>query len=125
MGDGRAGNVAVAQVEYLVAAVIRLAPPPVARVRLPSALNARRMSPRAGKRLTTLRPVLRWPRRARARLYNVQIFAVEGTTLRKVHSAFPATTHLRVPQGVPAFGKRYLWRVWPYLRAGSRVRPAG
>jgi hypothetical protein len=124
-----AGNVATAQVDYLVAArgdvepdgttqVIRLAPPSPPPVRLPSMQNARRLSPRAGSRITTLRPGLRWQRRARARLYNVQIFALEGATVRKVLSAFPSTARLRVPKGVLAFGTRYVWRVWPYLPSG-------
>ena len=127
-----AGNVATAQVDYLVAdraagpaQVIRLAPPPAAPVRLPRAQNARLLSPPAGSRVTTLRPLLRWQRRARARLYNVQIFGLEGAALRKVLSRFPASARLRVPRGVLAFGTRYVWRVWPYLPSGFTPAPLG
>ncbi|HSJ74151.1 MAG TPA: hypothetical protein VK904_07530 [Miltoncostaeaceae bacterium] len=131
-----AGNQASARVDYSVASsggpgaqsqVIRVGPVPEPEpsLRVPGTRNARRLSPPAGARLTTLRPLLRWRPRAGARLYNVQLFVVEGATPRKVHSAFPASARYRVPRGVLGFGRRYLWRAWPYLAGGYTRAPVG
>jgi hypothetical protein len=83
------------------------------------------MSPAAASRLATLRPLLRWRPRPGARLYNVQVFEVRGAAVRKVLSAFPAGPRLRVPRGTLRAGRRYAWRVWPYLRGGYPSRPIG
>ena len=100
-------------------------PEPKASPGAPRTRNARRLSPPAGARLTTRRPELRWRVRAGARLYNVQLFLLEGATPRKVHSAFPASARYRVPRGVLSVGERYLWRAWPYMAGGYTAQPVG
>jgi hypothetical protein len=42
-----------------------------------------------------------------------------------VLSAFPAGARLRVPAGTLAFGRRYVWRVWPYVGKRYPRRPIG
>jgi len=81
----------------------------------PRTVNARKLTPRAGSVLRTLRPTLRWARYPRATLYNVQIFRVRGTSSVKVLSAFPRGTRYVVPRGKLKAGQRYVWRVWPYV----------
>ena len=129
-----AGNAVTARVDYSVAPpgapgapVIRLAPAPGPKVvrGVPVTSRARLLSPPAGSRLAAREPVLSWRARAGARLYNLQIFRLEGDTPRKILSAFPANARFRVPDGVLAFGNRYLWRVWPYLAGGYPRRPIG
>jgi len=129
-----AGNASTADVDYTVVPLataraaqrIALAPPPPSGpTRLPRAQRAHLLSPPAGSRITTRRPMLRWRPRARARLYNVQLFLLESGTPRKVLSAFPEGARLRVPRAKLAFGKRYLWRVWPYLAGGYTRSPIG
>lgn len=131
-----AGNQASARVDFSVAStadpggtsqIIRVGPvpePALSPLR-PTTRNARRLAPPAGARLTTLRPVLSWRPRAGARLYNLQLFLLDGTAPRKIHSAFPASARYRVPRGVLGFGRRYLWRVWPYLADGYTKAPVG
>jgi hypothetical protein len=108
-------------------APIALVPPPIgeARVPRPVTLNARRLRPRAGAVLRSQRPILRWPARRTARLYNVQIFRLRGASITKVVSAFPRLNRFRVPPRRLAFGHRYVWRVWPYLGGGYTARPLG
>jgi hypothetical protein len=135
-----AGNVTTAAVDYAVAPAPAAAPaaapagpavlqpprarrPPAAAIRL--ARNHRLMSPAAASRLTTLRPLLRWRPRRGARLYNVQVFEVKGSSVRKVLSAFPAGPRMRVPARTLAAGRTYAWRVWPYLRGGYPKTPIG
>ena len=131
-----AGNAATARADYSVAPptsgapgapIIRLAPSPAPKVvrGVPVTTRARLLSPPAGSRVTTRGPRLSWRPRAGARLYNLQIFGLEGDTPRKVLSAFPTTARFRVPDGVLAFGNRYLWRVWPYLAGGYPRQPIG
>ncbi len=131
-----AGNESGARVDYSVATTaepgspsqgIRAGPvpEPAPSLLVPRTRNARRLAPPAGARLTTLRPTLSWRSRAGARLYNLQLFLVEGTAPRKIHSAFPASARYRVPRGVLAFGRRYLWRPWPYLAGGYTKQPVG
>ena len=91
----------------------------------PRTLNARALRPRVGVRLPTRRPLLRWPARKGARLYNVQIFRLRGTRATKVVSMFPRRHRLRVPAGRLAYGKTYFWRVWPYVRGKYTSRPLG
>ena len=128
-----AGNAATARVDYAVmptaprpAQILPLAPgPPSPAMGPPRLRRAHLMSPPAGRRVTTLRPLLRWRPHARASLYNVQLFLLEGGAARKVLSAFPAGARLRVPAGTLAFGRRYVWRVWPYVGKRYPRRPIG
>ena len=138
-----AGNAATARGDYAVAAagqttapgapgrpgqVIRLAPQPPPRLVLgvPQTLNALRLRPAAGSRVTAPRDlVLRWRPRAGARLYNLQMWVVEGGTLRKFLSRFPAGASFRVPAGALSFGHRYVWRAWAYLGRGYAKAPVG
>jgi hypothetical protein len=131
-----AGNASVVTVDYLVAPAPLIPSPaaavpagPSPRAGLPGVArllrHARRLSPRAGSRVTSLRPLLSWSPHARARLYNLQLFAVERTAVRKVLSAFPAGPRLRVPRRTLAPGSRYVWRVWPYLAGGYPRAPLG
>ncbi len=135
-----AGNAASVSVGYVVAAPLVAAPlvaaPPSAapagpalRAGLPKVgrllRHARRLSPRAGSRVTSARPLLSWSPHTRARLYNLQLFAVERRAVRKVLSAFPAGPRLRVPRRTLAPGNRYVWRVWPYLAGGYPKAPLG
>jgi hypothetical protein len=127
-----AGNVAISVVEYEIRPAGIVTPagsgPPAAGVPSPSApvtLNARRLRPRAGAVLTSKRPVLRWPARRAAHLYNLQIFRLRGASITKVVSAFPRLNRFRVPARRLAFGDRYVWRVWPFLARGHTVRPLG
>ncbi len=102
-----------------------LTPPRPVPIITPATINARVLHPRRGATLATRRPVLRWPRLARARLYNLQVFRLRGSTATKVLSAFPIVTRFRVPPKRVAFGERYVWRVWPYLATGYPTRPLG
>jgi len=81
------------------------------------------LSPPDGRRVRTLRPVLRWiGRPAGTTLFNLQIF--DGR--RKVHSAFPKGNRYKVPPGVLRHARRYVWRVWPFRgRLGYAIRPLG
>ena len=101
------------------------APPAVTRLRLP-ARNAKKLKPRAGARVRSLRPVLRWPRSRRASVYNVQLFVVgQRNKLRKIHSAFPRSPRLRVPSRELRRGRCYVWRVWPFIGKKFTKRPLG
>ena len=100
-------------------------PPVVTRVIRPKTLHARRLTPRAGARVSTRRPLLRWRAHPRARFYNVQLFRLRGAKATKVLSVFPRTTRFRVPAKRIAPGGRYVWRVWPYLATGYPDRPLG
>lgn len=114
-----------------VTATRTAAPAPVTRPRAPAVtaprtFQARRLRPRAGVRITTRRPLLRWTRRPGARLYNVQIFRLTGRTgVTKVLSAFPRANRYRVPRGRLAPGHRYIWRVWPHRGGRYDRRPLG
>ena len=70
------------------------------------------MTPRKGKVLGTLRPILKWRRNLAAQLYNIQI--LDLNTNRKVVSAFPKKPAYRVPAKRLKPGHRYAWRVWAY-----------
>lgn len=92
----------------------------------PASFNARALRPRAGVKLTYLRPVLRWTRGPRTtRLYNVQVFEIRGRKVRKVLTAFPRTTRYRVPAGKLRRDRRYVWRVWPYAAGRYTAKPKG
>ena len=105
---------------------VKLTPPKSGRPR-PVILYPRRLKPRAGVRIPTLRPVLQWRRGPRfTMLYNVQVFEIRGRRVVKVKSAFSRNTQWRVPPRTLKKGKRYAWRVWPYrgLR-GYTKKPLG
>jgi hypothetical protein len=91
----------------------------------PAVRNARALTPKAGARITSVRPVLRWKARKGASLYNVQVFRLKGTKLTKVVTAFPRATRYRVPQGKLKPGFRYVWRVWPYVDQRFPSQPLG
>ena len=91
----------------------------------PTVRNARALTPKAGARITSVRPVLRWKSRRGASLYNVQVFRLKGTKLTKVVTAFPRATHYRVPKGKLKAGFRYVWRVWPYVNQRFPSQPLG
>lgn len=129
-----AGNEEISEARYEVVAGpgTVLAPPAAAATPAPATapvrprtLNARRLLPRAGARLATRRPLLRWRAHSSAQLYNVQVFRLRGATATKVLSAFPRATRFRVPARRIAAGGRYVWRVWPYLAKGYPDRPLG
>ena len=68
---------------------------------------------------------MRWTGGPRgASLYNVQVFEVAGTRLRKVRSAYPTGTRFVLPrrQALRA-GRCYVWRVWPYRGRGYTAAP--
>jgi hypothetical protein len=82
------------------------------------------LAPAAGAQLTAP-PVLRWRPVARASYYNVQLWR-NG---RKILTAWPARTQLRVPSSWRYRGAsyrltpgRYRWYVWPGFGARSAAR---
>lgn len=95
-------------------------------------MNTKRLKPRVGARIRTVRPILRWTRGPRrTTLYNVQIFSV-GTTsgenatmvrLTKMRSAFLRTRTMRLRGLRP--GRCYVWRVWPYVGRRFTSKPLG
>jgi hypothetical protein len=91
----------------------------------PATRNARALTPKAGARITSVRPVLRWKARRGASLYNVQIFRLKGRKLTKVVTAFPRGATYRVPRGKLKAGFRYVWRVWPYVNRRFPNQPLG
>ena len=91
----------------------------------PTTRNAKAMTPRAGVKITSVRPVLRWKSRKGASLYNVQVFRLKGTKLTKVVTAFPRSTSYRVPKGKLKAGFRYVWRVWPFVNQRFPGQPLG
>jgi|GEM_PF-4755156 len=96
--------------------------PPAVRAPLPPGLRrlvsaAHLVRPARGAAVG-VRPVLRWrDGRRGVRLYNVQVFTADGRP-RKVLSVFPRGRAVRLPAGALQPGRRYLWRVWPYLASG-------
>ncbi|MGE0028846.1 MAG: hypothetical protein AB7U07_17285, partial [Thermoleophilia bacterium] len=91
----------------------------------PTTRNAAALRPRPGRVVTAARPLLRWRAAGGADLYNLQVFRVTTTGMRKVRSIFPAVNRTRVA-GL-RFGQRYAWRVWPFDRAagGYARQPLG
>ena len=78
----------------------------------PKTLNAKFLLPKAGAKLRTLTPILRWKKRPKGvKIYNLQIFLNN----KKILSRFPAGQSFKVPKGVLKPGKQYLWRVWPFF----------
>lgn len=96
------------------------------KVTLPRTINAGRLLPRRNGVVRTSRPVLRWPRRVGARLYNVQVFRLRvGLPPAKIASLFPRTNRVKVPPKRLRTGVRYAWRVWPFMRTGYTRAPLG
>jgi hypothetical protein len=93
----------------------------------PRTSNSDALQPRAGSRVTTRRPRLRWEPQPDTRLYNVQVFRLRAGRIAEVVSAFPRRARMRVPGGRLRSGERYAWRVWPYrAEEGSYTpRPLG
>ena len=140
-----AGNEAISIVDYSVRApgtatggvsgtpseAITLVPQPeskpVARTIpfRPRTLNAAALRPRVGLKVPTRTPLLRWTKRKDAALYNVQIYWLRGRNATKVASLFPRGGNVRVPRGRVAYGKTYIWRVWPYVKGRYTTRPLG
>ncbi|MFN8121244.1 MAG: hypothetical protein U0237_02310 [Thermoleophilia bacterium] len=90
----------------------------------PNTRNAKALLPKVGTKVRPTATVLRWKKTKGATLYNLQIFRIDGTTYRKVHSAFPRGLKYKVPKKVLKSGRRYVWRVWPYLGAKRKYTPA-
>jgi len=90
----------------------------------PTTRNAKALLPRVGSKVRPARAILRWKKTRGATLYNVQVFRIDGSTYRKVHSAFPRGIRYTIPKRVLKADKRYVWRVWPYLGAKKRYTPA-
>lgn len=110
-------------------------PPPPAvkptRLVLPK-MNTKRLTPRVGASLRTVRPVLTWSRGPKGTtLYNVQVFRVGANTttqnatvqLTKLRSVFPRARQVRL-RGLKR-GQCYVWRVWPYIGSKFTVKPLG
>jgi hypothetical protein len=130
-GEDAAGNAGPWQPEPFAVVPPPAAGPTVApssRERLPTR-NPARLRPRAGARLDTARPLLRWRGApAGARLFNVQVFRASsrGLRLRKVHTAFPAADRYRLPRRARLTpGACYVWRVWPFVGGGFTQTPLG
>ena len=87
--------------------------------------HADRMRPRAGAVVGTGRPAMRWtagPRGTTA--YNLQVFEVSGSRLRKVRSAYPSGTRFVLPRrSALRPGRCYVWRVWPYRGRAYTAAP--
>ncbi|MCC6831245.1 MAG: hypothetical protein IT200_07855 [Thermoleophilia bacterium] len=97
-------------------------PAPTTTRRTPPVQNPRRMKPRAGAGLKAA-PTLRWVRQPKATLYNVQVFRVYGTKYIKVLTAFPRGNTLKLSRKKILKGRRYVWRVWPYIGGTRRYTP--
>lgn len=91
----------------------------------PRTLNVAALRPRIGLKVPTRTPLLRWTKRKDARVYNVQIYWLRGKSATKVASLFPRGGNVRVPRGRVAYGKTYIWRVWPYVNGRYTTRPLG
>lgn len=97
-------------------------PVPAAPVVPPGAADQARafgrlLSPSAAEWLPWETPVLRWRPKSGARYYNVQVF--RGA--RRVLSAWPRGSRLRVPVDVLKQGRTYVWVVWPGRGARARA----
>lgn len=97
-------------------------PTPAPALRTPPVQNPKRLKPRPGAALKAA-PVLRWVRQPRATLYNVQVFRVNGRRYTKVLTAFPRGNALKLPRAKVIKGRRYVWRVWPYLGGARKYTP--
>ncbi|MCC6831174.1 MAG: hypothetical protein IT200_07480 [Thermoleophilia bacterium] len=92
--------------------------------RVPGLRNTAAMRPKVGA-LVGRGTVLRWTATRGAALYNVQVFRITASGgYTKVASAFPRRNRLTLRL---AAGRRYVWRVWPYMArtAAYRRTPVG
>ena len=82
-----------------------------------------RLRPAAGAVVTTRRPVMRWTAGPRGTsLYNVQVFEVAGTRLKKVRSAYPEGTRFVLPQRQALrAGRCYVWVPCPHCWGQRRI----
>jgi hypothetical protein len=90
----------------------------------PRTINARMLSPKAGAKIRSLTPVLRWKLHPKGvKIYNLQMFL----NSKKILSRFPTGQSFKVPKGVLKAGKRYVWRIWPYFgpKRGYPSKPIG
>ena len=89
--------------------------------------NTRFLTPRAGVRISTLRPTLRWRGLPGGTTrVNLQIFRVERGRATTVLSVFSSGRAYSVPPGRLARGHLYVWRVWAQRgRKGYTPRPVG
>ena len=126
---GNAGNATVAYQVLAPGQTPATPPEPTTnsrRIIAPATLNAERLLPRRNGIVRITRPVLRWPARAGAQLYNVQVFRLRvGAQPAKIVSVFPRTNRVRVPPKRLKSGARYAWRVWPFIRTGYTRTPLG
>ena len=104
---------------------------PSTRTTLPR-LNASKLFPRAGTVVKTRTPTLRWKPGAKGTtLYNLQLFKVirrppgKASVVRKVFTAFPRKTHIKLPAAKMTPGSCYVWRIWPYLGKKFTPKPLG
>lgn len=134
-----AGNVSAATGEpFTVLAPLAPAPAPsgssgtVTALQLPKQ-NASRLQPKAGAKVPTLVPVLKWTKGPRGtKLYNLQIFKVTqvkragaSPKVTKIYSAFPRGRQMRAPKKKLRAGTCYVWRVWPYTGQAFTPKPVG
>ncbi len=119
VASGRAGPYSVADPFIVTKGVADVA------LLRPTTRNASALRPRPGTVVTATRPLLRWRAAGGADLYNLQVFRVTTTGMRKVRSIFPTGNRTRVA-GLRS-GQRYAWRVWPFDRArgGYTTQPLG
>jgi predicted phage tail protein len=95
--------------------------------------NAGRLRPRAGKRVLTRRPVLRWRGGPDATVYNLQVFRVlrkrtvaDATPpVKKIYSVFPTKRRYKMPKAKMLPGTCYVWRVWPFVGRRFTGKPLG
>ena len=126
-----AGNTSQASAGYTISTgppppiqTLTIPPPRVGGPGLP-VTNPTRLRPAMGTALSVRNPVLGWTRVGSARLYNLQVFRVQGSTAVKVLSVFPTGTLYRVPPGRLTWGARYVWRVWPLVKRSYTRSPHG
>lgn len=103
---------------YRVAAAYALSPN-AATTRVPGLRNTTAMRPDVGA-LVPRRIPLRWTAARGAALYNVQVFRITPSRgYVKVASVFPRRNRLTLTL---AGGRRYVWRVWPFMRRTGTYR---
>lgn len=131
--DAAGNQSATASAPFAIIAPTASPVPPTAqkRVILPK-MHTKRLRPRVGSRVATVRPLLTWARGPKGTtVYNVQVFRVGASNnenaltvkLTKLRSMFPRERRVRL-QGLKR-GQCYVWRVWPYIGARFTAKPLG